>query len=149
MDTVESSTETVSVVPTTDGTWISVCSNGLTVLDLLPEGTQKALLVNRWKCFFVLTDSPTRLSLSMHPIKVVHFFVTNVVKFLMIIYKRKSWIADFLYFCQQNNRLMPNPTTKQELLAAINDGYAQLNEQIAKLSEAEAAAPFTINEPQR
>ena len=99
--------------------------------------------------FFVLTDSPTRLSLSMHPIKVVHFFVTNVVKFLMIIYKRKSWIADFLYFCQQNNRLMPNPTTKQELLAAINDGYAQLNEQIAKLSEAEAAAPFTINEPQR
>ena len=39
---------------------------------------------------------------------------------------------------------MPNPTTKQELLAAMNDGYAQLNEQIAKMSEAEIAAPFTF-----
>ena len=39
---------------------------------------------------------------------------------------------------------MPNPTTKQELLAAIADGYAQLNEQIAKMSEAELAAPFTF-----
>ena len=39
---------------------------------------------------------------------------------------------------------MPNPTTKQELLAAMADGYAQLNEQIAKMSEAELAAPFTF-----
>ena len=39
---------------------------------------------------------------------------------------------------------MPNPTTKQELLAAMNDGYAQLNEQISKMSEAEAAASFTF-----
>ena len=39
---------------------------------------------------------------------------------------------------------MPNPTNKQELLAAMNDGYAQLSEQIAKLSEAEAAASFTF-----
>ena len=39
---------------------------------------------------------------------------------------------------------MPNPTTKQELLAAMADGYAQLNEQIAKMSEAEVAAPFTF-----
>ena len=39
---------------------------------------------------------------------------------------------------------MSNPTTKQELLAAMNDGYAPLNEQIAKMSEAELAAPFTI-----
>ena len=39
---------------------------------------------------------------------------------------------------------MPNPTTKPELLAAMNDGYAQLNEQIAKMSDAEAAAPFTF-----
>ena len=39
---------------------------------------------------------------------------------------------------------MPNPTTKQKLLAAMTDGYAQLNEQIAKMSEAEFAAPFTF-----
>ena len=39
---------------------------------------------------------------------------------------------------------MPNPTTKQELLAAMNDGYAQLNEQITKMSEAELAAPFNF-----
>ena len=39
---------------------------------------------------------------------------------------------------------MPNPTTKQELLAAMADGYAQLNEQIAKMSEAEVSAPFTF-----
>ena len=37
---------------------------------------------------------------------------------------------------------MPNPITKQELLATMNDGYAQLNEQIAKMSVAELAAPF-------
>ena len=41
MDNVESSTETVSVVPTMDRSRLSVCSNGLTVLDLLPEGTLK------------------------------------------------------------------------------------------------------------
>lgn len=39
---------------------------------------------------------------------------------------------------------MPNPTTKQELLAAMADGYAQLNEQIAKMSEAEHTAPFSF-----
>jgi len=39
---------------------------------------------------------------------------------------------------------MPNPTTKQELLATMNDGYAQLNEQIAMMSEAEITAPFTF-----
>ena len=39
---------------------------------------------------------------------------------------------------------MPNPTTKQELLSAMADGYAQLNEQIAKMSKAEIAAPFTF-----
>ena len=39
---------------------------------------------------------------------------------------------------------MPNPTTKQELLAAMANGYAQLNEQLAKMSEAELAAPFTF-----
>lgn len=37
---------------------------------------------------------------------------------------------------------MPNPKTKQELLAAINDGYARLNGQIAKLSTDDIAAPF-------
>ena len=62
MDTVESSTETVSVVPTTDGTWISVCSNGLTVLDLLPEGTLKALQTNRSGCFFYVRPTATSLS---------------------------------------------------------------------------------------
>ena len=39
---------------------------------------------------------------------------------------------------------MANPTTKQELLAAMTDSYAQLNEQISKMSEAELAAPFTF-----
>lgn len=39
---------------------------------------------------------------------------------------------------------MPNPTSKQELLEAMYDGYAQLNEQIAKMSEVELAAPFTF-----
>ena len=39
---------------------------------------------------------------------------------------------------------MPNPTTKQELLAAMADGYAQLNEQIAKMSDEEISAPFTF-----
>ena len=39
---------------------------------------------------------------------------------------------------------MPNPTTKQELLAAMAGGYAQLNEQIAKMSAEEADAPFTF-----
>ena len=39
---------------------------------------------------------------------------------------------------------MAYPTTKQELLSAITDGYAQLNEQIAKMSEAELNAPFTL-----
>ena len=39
---------------------------------------------------------------------------------------------------------MPNPTTKQELLAAMNDGYAQLNEQIANMSDEEISAPFTF-----
>ena len=39
---------------------------------------------------------------------------------------------------------MPNPTTKQELLVAMADGYAQLNEQIAKMSEAEHTAPFSF-----
>jgi hypothetical protein len=39
---------------------------------------------------------------------------------------------------------MPNPTTKQELLDAVNDGYALLNEQIAKMSEADAAASFAF-----
>ena len=39
---------------------------------------------------------------------------------------------------------MANPTTKQELLAAMTDGYAQLNERFAKMSEEELAAPFTF-----
>ena len=40
---------------------------------------------------------------------------------------------------------MPNPTTKQELLAAMNNGYAQLNDLIEKMSETEIAAPFTFS----
>lgn len=39
---------------------------------------------------------------------------------------------------------MANPTTKQELLTAIADGYAKLNEQIDKMSAEEIAAPFTF-----
>ena len=39
---------------------------------------------------------------------------------------------------------MPNPTTKQELLAAMAEGYVQLNEQIAKMSEDELTAPFSF-----
>ena len=37
---------------------------------------------------------------------------------------------------------MANPTNKQELLAAMADGYAKLNEQIAKMSEEAIATPF-------
>ena len=37
---------------------------------------------------------------------------------------------------------MPNPTNKQELVAAMADGYAKLNEQIAKMSEEAIATPF-------
>ncbi|MBR5982427.1 MAG: ClbS/DfsB family four-helix bundle protein [Bacteroidales bacterium] len=45
---------------------------------------------------------------------------------------------------------MAYPTTKQELLSAITDGYAQLNEQIAKMSEAEQTAPFTfVSDPKK
>ena len=38
---------------------------------------------------------------------------------------------------------MPNPKTKQELLASITIGYALLNEQISKMNEIETAATFT------
>ena len=62
MDNVESSTETVSVVPTMDRSRLSVCSNGLTVLDLLPEGTLKALQTNRSGCFFYVRIPVTSLS---------------------------------------------------------------------------------------
>ena len=62
MDNVESSTETVSVVPTMDRSRLSVCSNGLTVLDLLPEGTLKALQTNRSGCFFYVRIPATSLS---------------------------------------------------------------------------------------
>ena len=37
---------------------------------------------------------------------------------------------------------MANPTNKQELLAAIADGYAKLCDQIAKMSDEEKAKPF-------
>lgn len=33
---------------------------------------------------------------------------------------------------------MANPTNKQQLLATISDGYAKLNEQIAKMTVEEA-----------
>ena len=52
MDNNESSTVTVSVAPTMVRTRISLCSNGLTVCDLFPEGTLKALQTNRLGCFF-------------------------------------------------------------------------------------------------
>ena len=37
---------------------------------------------------------------------------------------------------------MANPTTKQELLASMTDGYAKLCEQIAKMSEEEKTRSF-------
>ena len=37
---------------------------------------------------------------------------------------------------------MPNPSNKQELLAAMADGYAKLNEQISKMSEEAISTPF-------
>ena len=37
---------------------------------------------------------------------------------------------------------MAKPTTKQELLAAMQDGYAKLKEQMAKMSQEEISAPF-------
>lgn len=39
------------------------------------------------------------------------------------------------YLCALNLHTMPNPTNKQELLSAMADGYAKLNEQIGKMSE--------------
>ena len=39
---------------------------------------------------------------------------------------------------------MPNPTNKQELVAAMTDGYAKLNEQIAKMSEEAVSAPLAF-----
>ena len=38
-------------------------------------------------------------------------------------------------FAPKNLHIMPNPTNKQELLSAMADGYAKLNEQIGKMSE--------------
>ena len=38
--------------------------------------------------------------------------------------------------------VLANPTTKQELLASIADGYAKLCDQMAKMSSDEKAAPF-------
>ena len=40
---------------------------------------------------------------------------------------------------------MANPTTKQELLSAMSDSYAELNEQIAKMSPEEIAKPFDFS----
>ena len=37
---------------------------------------------------------------------------------------------------------MANPKTKSELLKAMADGYAKLNEQIAKMSQEKAEQPF-------
>ena len=39
---------------------------------------------------------------------------------------------------------MPNPNTKQELIAVMNDGYSKLNERIAKMSKDELDTPFTF-----
>lgn len=39
---------------------------------------------------------------------------------------------------------MPNPNTKQELIAAMDDGYSKLNEQIAKMSKDELDTPFNF-----
>ena len=45
---------------------------------------------------------------------------------------------------------MAYPTTKQELLSSITNGYIELNEQIAKMSEAEQTAPFTfVSDPKK
>ena len=46
------------------------------------------------------------------------------------------------YLCALNLHTMPNPTNKQELLSAMADGYAKLNEQIAKMSEEAISSPF-------
>ena len=40
---------------------------------------------------------------------------------------------------------MANPTTKQELLSAMSDGYAKLNEQIVKMTPEEIAKPFDFS----
>ena len=50
----------------------------------------------------------------------------------------------FPIFAESNDehKVMPNPSNKQELLAAMADGYAKLNEQISKMSEEAILAPF-------
>ena len=44
---------------------------------------------------------------------------------------------------------MANPTTKQELLASISDGYAKLCDQIAKLSDEEKLKQFDFSADQK
>lgn len=45
---------------------------------------------------------------------------------------------------------MANPTNKQELIASMSDSYAQLNEQMAKMSEAEITTPFNfVSDPKK
>lgn len=45
---------------------------------------------------------------------------------------------------------MANPKTKQELLAAMTDGYTKLKEQIAKMSQDEISAPFDfVSDPKK
>jgi hypothetical protein len=39
---------------------------------------------------------------------------------------------------------MANPTTKQQLIASMQEGYGKLLEQIGKMDEATAAAPFDM-----
>ena len=50
----------------------------------------------------------------------------------------------FPIFAESNDehKAMPNPSNKQELIAAMADGYAKLNEQISKMSEEAILAPF-------
>ena len=54
MDNVVRNTESVFVSLSTNGTGMSVCSNGLTVLDLLPEGTLKSGHFDRFLCIYWL-----------------------------------------------------------------------------------------------
>jgi len=62
MDNVVRNTESVFVSLSTNGTGMSVCSNGLTVLDLLPEGTLKGTSNESFGVFFYVRILATSLS---------------------------------------------------------------------------------------
>ncbi len=80
-------------------------------------------------------------------IETVTLAFTMMMRFCIKYYFDEEKILEsivFPIFAESNDehKAMPNPSNKLELLAAMADGYAKLNEQIAKMSEVAIAAHF-------